>query len=179
MRFARRHLTLIVGFWLVFLSAATDADAQFNGALRGEYNITATRACKVVDTASAFTVVVRGKVSYDGAGNGNFVGAVLAVDSVSANTVDQTCTVTYTVNADGTFTQQLNCNLTFTNGPNIGNTATLTGITQQGQLSLDGTVNLVSDVADNVETFTITSGPQSGFTNQRICNSSGTATSRR
>jgi hypothetical protein len=160
-------------------SGAIAEAGPLDASLRGDYSVTFMKACKIVDATAAFDVVIRGKVSYDGAGNGNFVGEALAVDPASANATNQTCTVTYTVNADGTFTQQLNCNLTFTNGPNAGNTATLTGIIHQGQLSLDGTVNLVSDVDDNVETFTITSGPQSGFTNQRICNGSGVATSRR
>ena len=198
MRHTRRHLIFLVGFGLPLLSLAGDADAQFAGALRGEYNLTVKRHCALAPTFDAnfvpsapgsdFDVVLRGTTTYDGVGGGTFAGEALAVfppASTSTPTVSratQTCTVTYTVNADGTVNQTLNCNLAFTVGgppPAPGQTATLNGITLDGHLGLDGTVLLINDTSPSVETFTSTSGTSTGFTTQRVCNATGTATSRR
>jgi hypothetical protein len=192
----RRTIQLIALGLLLPLWPPGDADAVFEGALRGDYNMTLSRTC-AFDTGFGanferlggggdFGVIVQGTITYNGSGGGSFVGQALSInhdsDTIglfSASPTNQSCTVTYTVNADGTFTQTMNCNLTFTAGPITGNTATLNGITHGGHLSLDGTVLVLSNSTPNVETLTITSGPTIGFTNQRLCNASGTATSRR
>lgn len=179
---------------LFLLWPAGDADAVFEGALRGEYNLTVNRHCVVGSAFDAnfeassptpgFDAVFRGTTTYNGTGGGTYVGEGLVVNQTfsTVNRANLNCTVTYTVNPDGSITQTMNCDLTFTVGgpaPSPGQTATLIGIGLDGRLSLDGTVLLVNDTAPSVETFTVTSGTNIGFTNQRVCNSGGTATSRR
>lgn len=190
MRPRARHSFAILVFSILIIPlwAAGDADAQFNGALRGEYNMTLNRSCQSVSSLSG--IVVRGIATFNGNGAGTFIGQSLETAPIGFTgppVSDQTCTITYGVNSDGTFVVQANCNLTITSGSVaadsndlVGSTATLTGIQLHGQLSLDGTILLLSDTARNTETFTWTSGILSGGGPQpRECNSSGTATSRR
>ena len=175
----RRTIHFLAFALLLPLWPAGDANAQFNGALRGDYSLTNARTCQLLNDIGAplgveLQIVVRGTITYDGAGAGSFDGQALAVNASGETPTQHTCSVTYTVNSDGSFTQQLNCNLTFTA---TAATATLNGIQQQGRLSLDGTVVLLSDTETNVEIFTPISPP--GAIQQRRCNSSGVATSRR
>lgn len=189
MRYARRRLTLIVGFGLVFLSAAGDAEAQFNGALRGEYSVTLSRNCKIVSTAAEVNIAVSGTATFDPTlGTVSFTGRSTATTTVDANSANQTCTGTYSVNANGILSETLNCNLSFIDGPLApGGTTTLNGIDLEGQLSLDGTVVLLRNAVPNNETFQLltdasgspTLNPGPGAPTNRICSVSGTATSRR
>jgi hypothetical protein len=147
--------------------------------------------------------VIKGTANYNGTGGGNFNGEVLQLSAtglagISGTGIDAgggkeiivshasvSCSLTYTVNSDGTFTQTLNCNQTFNVGgppPAPGQTATLNGIPLGGQLALDGTVLVLNNTTAStatVETFTVTSGTNINFTNKRICNAHGQATSRR
>jgi len=177
MRRSIKNIVLAVITFSMWGGAIAEA-GPLDASLRGDYSMTATRTCNDAAQTILFTIVVRGTSTFDGSGGGSFNGQSLAITPQTAQ-ANQSCTVIYTVNADGTFTQQMNCNLTFSAGPDAGNTATLNGIQIQGQLSLDGTVILLSDTAINVETFTWTSGPNNGIVSTRECNTSGSATSRR
>jgi hypothetical protein len=182
-----RRTIYFLAFALLPLWLAGDADAQFNGAMRGDYNMTLNRSCFQTGSSG---IVVRGIATFNGNGAGTIVGQSLETGTNCCSVPpvsDQICTITYGVNSDGTFTVQANCNLTITSGSVaavgndlVGSTATWTGIQLHGQLSLDGTILLLSDTAPNTETFTWTSGNLSGGGPQpRECNSSGVATSRR
>ena len=178
-RLTTRLMPTMILVLLLPLWPAGNAGAQFNGALRGDYNLTNFRTCQVLSDSGAplgieLQIAIQGTITYDGAGAGNFVGKGLAVNASGETPSDQTCSVSYTVNADGSFTQQLNCTLTFTA---TAATASLNGIQQQGRLSLDGTVVLFTDTETNLEILTPISPPGTGT--QRRCNSSGVATSRR
>ena len=137
---------------------------------------------------------LQGTVHYDGTGEGTFTGRqTLAVGTGPVGTgtatgsgneifVEQAtvhCAVTYTVNPNRSVTQRMNCGLAFTDGPHAGHTATLNGITQEGQLSPDGSVILLSHTATTMEIFTPHDGPAAEIPRHRICNGSGMATSLR
>ena len=196
----RRSIELLALSLLLPLWPAGDADAQFNGALRGDYDVTLLRTCVFSPVPPGFDanfvsssvslipdIVVTGTATFDGAGGGSstavsFTTSGGAAPTSSINRANQTCTIAYTVNADGSFTETLNCNLTFSHGgppPQPGQTATLNNIVLSGQIAHDGTVLLIKDTTPDIETFTITSGTSSGFVNQRVCTTTGSATSRR
>jgi len=183
----RRSIEIVVLAIITFpmWGGAIAEAGPLDASLRGDYSMTATRTCPIFQTPFD----IRGTLTFNGTGAGSFLGEHLAtVDLVLAPPspgtlvgypVTDNCTVSYTVNADGTFTMQMNCNLTVASGPNAGITATWNGIELPGQLALDGTVLLLTDTSTGAETFTITSGPLTGTTNQRYCSSSGVATSKR
>jgi hypothetical protein len=202
----RRSIEMIVLAIIAFpmWGGAVAEAGPLDASLRGDYSMTLSRVCAVANqfdsnfapitgfpplVPSLLNITVQGTFTYNGTGGGSFVGESLAtvpgeITPVvsSANRANQSCTVSYTVNANGTFTQTLNCNLTFTNGgppPAPGQTGTLVNIVLDGRLSLDGTVLLIGDATPNVEQFTITSGTNAGQFNQRVCNGNGSATSRR
>ena len=137
---------------------------------------------------------LQGTVHYDGTGEGTFTGRqTLAVGTGPVGTgtatgsgneifVEQAtvhCAVTSTVNPNRSVTQRMNCTLTFTTGPHAGHTATLNGITQEGHLSPDGSVLLLSHTATTMEIFTPHDGPAAEIPRHRICNGNGMATSLR
>jgi len=137
---------------------------------------------------------LQGTVHYDGTGEGTFTGRqTLAVGTGPVGTgtatgsgneifVEQAtahCAVTYTVDPNRSVTQRMNCGLAFTDGPHAGHTATLNGITQEGQLSPDGSVLLLSQTASAMEIFTPHDGPAAEIPRQRICHGNGMATSLR
>lgn len=171
-----RLLMILVVAWLTFpVMGGAVAWAQQEAALNGVYNFTMNRHCAT--GAGFIDITLQGTVTYDGLGTASFSGqSLVPINSASvpdANQATQSCSVTYTVATDGIVSQNFSCNLTFTSGPLNGQNATLNGIQLGGQLSLDGTVLVLSDTDPNVETFT------SGAATSRVCNGSGIATSRR
>jgi hypothetical protein len=185
----RRSIHLIALSLLLPLWPAGDADAQFNGALRGEYNMTLSRNCNVPGGPIEVFIAVNGVANFaPSSGTVSFTGRSTTIGNGQANSANQTCTGTYSVSANGTLSETLNCNLSFIDGPLApGGTATLNGIDLEGQLSLDGTVVLLRNAVPNTETFQLlTEGsgapapnPGTGTPQVRVCSVSGTATSRR
>ena len=164
-----RMIYLFAASLLLPLWPAGDADAQFNGALRGDYDMSIHRTCASALSIDPGTfsspgdstipaIVLKGALAYNGTGGGTFVGESLARPDGNNPVIARAtsnCSVTYTVNASGTFEQSMNCNHTFTiGGPGGNNTATLSGIVLDGHISLDGTVLVFGDTTPNVETFT-------------------------
>lgn len=204
MRHKVRRTSELIALTLLALSLSPPPIAMAqtaNAALRGEYSMSVTRTCALNNGGVLGPFVVRGMSTYDGAGSGTFTGEFLqtiggsgppgtGVDAgggteIFVTRANQTCTLTYTINADGTFTGTMNCNLSYLLGgppPAPGQTATLNGIKVNGQLALDGTMLVLASTeasTNTPETFTITSGTNAGFTNKRICATNGMATSRR
>jgi hypothetical protein len=195
----------------LLLSLWPSADAQFAGALRGDYKVTLTRTCAfdaLLNTPTSGQTTgsiagpfnITGTLTYNGTGGGSLNGQqtyatasgtsgtgidVGGGSEIIVNQANVSCPITYTMNPDGTFTQTMNCTLTFTLGgppPQPGQTVTLNGITLQGQLALDGTVLIFGTppaAPAAVETNTVTTGTNAGFTNKRFCTNTGSATSRR
>lgn len=206
MRYLTQRIVYLFAVSLLLpLWPAGDADAQFNGALRGEYDITVHRTCasespvgELPNPILSFVshLIVQGTTTFDGAGGMSHTGEVLApglgTDGTGVSTgagteinvvqaTDQSCTGTYTVNADGTFSATMTCNFTFNTGPNAGHNATLSGVRVRGKLGPDGTVVVLrntSALAGDVETLSCPACPFGG-TIRRLCANSGLATARR
>ena len=221
----RQMIQLIGVVMLLHLWPAGDADAVFESALRGEYDVNITLSCTIdgvrIESPPGcgtffFTgnplqsIAVRGVSSFDGAGNAGFTGQFFFNQPTVAFTNSTTdvsgvptgvgtefrviqadftsCSGTYTVNGDGTFTETLNCNLTFTQGLNTGDAATLSGFTVRGKLAHDGTIIVLGSTSATTADFETLNCPtcngsggqqDAGFTQRRLCSSVGTATSRR
>ena len=144
---------------------------------------------------------LQGIVTYDGAGGGTFSGQALSPGTggpvgtgipsgggkeIFVNQIDyENCTVTYSVQSDGSLSQSFNgCLLTLQTGPATGGTRQVDGLRMPGQVSLDGTILMLSHTGTGVETFTVLTNPPTvpppppdPF--DRICIGSGLATSRR
>ena len=212
MRHIMRRAIQLIGLALLLpLWPAGDADAVFEAALRGDYNVTLTRSCNGIVTetftgSGVFTstgtppIFIQGTVSYNGSGGGSFTGQILNMSGGGAagtgislgippggSTPNETfvnqinlspCTVTYTVNADGTFTQQFTCTATFLTGSNTGLSNTQ-NFALAGHMSLDGTVLVISKTSLDQESVTIGFGPFVGQSFNRLCSTSGLATSKR
>jgi hypothetical protein len=156
-------------FALSFVGGTVAEAGPLDARLNGDYSVTMTRNCN-----NGLTIASRGTATYDGNGGGSFVGQALA--EPFGNQSSLTCSLTYIVNADGSFTQVLDCTLNFTAGPLAGNTATLNGFTINGQISSGRKILLLSKTTLEAETQTFTAGPLSGQSNTRVCNGSGLAT---
>lgn len=184
----------------------TVTEAQ-NEALRGTYDLTFTRTCSVeVGDAGGTSIplggaafgpfYLRGRITYDGSGGGSFEGQQAIPGAGTTGSGISTgpgtlqiiftqadlsgCALSYAVGADGSVSQELNnCSLTFNFGANQGGTGTLSGVLFPGQLSLDGTVVVLSYTGINPETITFLTGPLAGQSETRICHGSGLATSKR
>lgn len=201
----RRTIQLIAVSLLLPFWPAGDADAVFESALRGDYDVTLTRTC-MNETPSGSAVppigpfMIRGTETFNGDGTGSFTGQVrnpfaaaiagTGISTGSGNEIyvtdaNESCSITYSVNADGSFTETLNCNLTNIQGgppPPPGQTETVNGISLRGQIAHDGTVLIMSTTPASlgtVETRTVTSGTIAGTTQKRICATEGVATARR
>ena len=83
----------------------------------------------------------------------------------------QTCTHTYVVSADGSFTLQGNCSGTQTAGPNIGGALSTTGIKLKGQIGTRRRTLIFFGDGANIETFQFDANPL----RQQICSQTGTA----
>src|SRR2546427_3269 len=166
----RRSIEIIVLAIISFpmWDGAIAQEGSLDGRLHGDYSVTVARTCD-----NGFAFAVKGTANFDGTGGGTFIGQSLL--EPIGNQASLNCTSTYSVNADGTFTETLNCNITFTAGPADGNTATLSGLELNGELALGGNVLLLHKTTTTSETQTFTSGPNAGQPVTRTCNASGVA----
>ena len=191
LRFLALALLFLNGF--LFGSAnLVEAQSSLNARLNGTYKLALDRLCAAdpsgfgADLARVagggfpfFTF--QGTMTYNGDGTGSFSGRQQILRTGATNpgqfpvgVVTVNCTaVTYTVSADGSFTQQMNtCTGTALIGsPNVGETITQTEIAFNGQIGTRRRTLVFDDTGTTVETIT---GSVSAGT-QRICSSSGTA----
>ncbi|MFQ5881095.1 MAG: hypothetical protein ACE5I9_01300 [Candidatus Methylomirabilales bacterium] len=176
-----------------------------NRRLRGDYAFTLTRVCVNVNLAnvppdtdpfvgaeltlggpaSVNTMLRRGTLSYNGDGTGSLVVQLLIIvpnPRFPGSPVKQdegSCQLTYEVNPDNSFMQNLICENTRLAGTVLDQVATSTGIVHQGQISKDGRVLILSDSDVNEEILKLfrppldLSSPDLEF--RRICWRNGTA----
>jgi hypothetical protein len=157
-------LSLLLPFW-----PAGDANAVFESALRGDYDLSATRFCSlespntvnVSQPTNTFEIDIQGRARFNGSGGvDDFTGQIIipgngnagnGIPSTSGNEIKviladiTSCPGGYSVNTDGTFTATLNCNLAFTGAQNNLDIATLTNLKLRGKLALDGTVLVLAN----------------------------------
>ncbi len=112
-------------------------------------------------------------ITYNGDGTGTLIYTNLQIVNtlISVTQSQTTCDITYTVNPDNSYTEDLKCSGTVLAGSSAGVTFTITGIGRQGQIGRGGQTLLITDIETNVETLTVP-GP---VTLKRICARSGAA----
>jgi hypothetical protein len=165
-------------------------DSKLTGTLSGNYRFTANGAC--VEATGGFgplptlealgdTVVynefLTGTVVFDGVGGAlqshigttMFNGPWFPLNS-PVGTFISTCTYTYAVSSDLSFTMDGSCSSGLPIGPVPGQTATVTGIKLMGYVSRDGNTVLISGVEPSVQDLVLSGG----YSAKRLCSSSGT-----
>ncbi|MFQ5839124.1 MAG: hypothetical protein ACE5HK_00205 [Candidatus Methylomirabilales bacterium] len=177
---------------------------NLNALLRGDYAFTLTKVCvqgslanvpgggdlfeppprlRLRGFAGRNTRVTQGIFRYNGDGTGSATArSLLVIDNVGSpgsSPVRQnqfSCNLTYVVNPDRSFTQQLACAGTRLAGAfaelDPPEALTLEGVRHQGQIGIGRRVLVFSDTEVNVEEFTATGIPS---LLQSICGQSGTA----
>lgn len=176
--------------FLLPLYPATDANAQFNGALRGEYDMSLHRTCWSNVPGTLPNMAMQGRLSFNGAGVVSLTGQALEPrpggggDPLYTQTDLTNCTGPYGANADGTFTATLNCSISVTRSvpgsPPVVAAGLLINLKLRGKLAHDGTVLVLGSTAagaTDVETQ-FCSGCIFGV-EDRLCTQAGSATSRR
>lgn len=184
------------------LVAGGIVEAGPNARLHGEYHFTQSRQC--VNATAGFNAdfslvlpvpaggftnktvhVDRGTFQYNGDGTGAVSGrsTLIRVNSGLAgnfnvarpiNETEFTCTLTYTVNPDGSVDQEATCNFTIVAGDGAGNTGTVTGVKTRRQIVQGNTMLLHMPVdTPNVETVMETTPSAVTFQFDRICIRSG------
>jgi len=170
---------------------------QMNSLLAGDYAFTRTRSCVRSDAGFednlalspgftspfpiTFTDAAQGTLHYanDGTGSATFhqlltahTPSLLSSGSFPVIEVQFDCTLTYAVNPDRSYTEEMVCTGTPLAGT-AATTVTNTGIQQQGQIA--GQMLVFSSTLPNEETVTATFPGPVILTQQQICNRSGTA----
>lgn len=168
------------------LQSMAQSQQGLNNRLKGDYAYTLVRDCiqnvagfgppPALNLLSAGTTrgaSIVGVLTYNGDGTGTSMYTILQINNtaISVNQSQTTCDITYAVNTDNSYTEQLSCSGTVLAGPSEGQTFTITGIGRQGQIAQGGQALLIADIETNVETLNLsTSGPF-----KRICARSGHA----
>ena len=112
-------------------------------------------------------------ITYNGDGTGTLIYTILQINNtfISVGQSQTNCDITYAVNPDNSYTEDLICSGTTLAGPSASQTFMLNGIGHQGQIGRGGQTLLITDIETNVETLTVP-GP---VTVKRICARSGHA----
>ena len=154
--------------------------------LKGTYRVTTFRGClqadQIVDGipfppgVSTRTTSLLSVYQYNGNGTGMFEVEVLNIQEPGVGKSRTFCDIeNVVVNDDGSFTQDLvNCEGTVEEGRSAGLDYVLTPTSEQGQLTSNKKVIILSAVDLNVRTITFTRPDGSSFSRERICGSSAT-----
>ncbi|MEE8607625.1 MAG: hypothetical protein V3S55_08475 [Nitrospiraceae bacterium] len=165
-----------------------EAQQDLNKLLNKQYGTTFFRSCSqntagfgaandLLSDGSTRETAIHGTRTYNGDGTGTVLNFPLnvfdneATGETAASRSQTNCTLTYVVNPDLSFTENLTCAGTILSGPSATDTFTITGVVIQGQMSPNRHILLYSDTDDNVETLTLEPGTRVRL---RICGRSGT-----
>ena len=125
--------------------------------------------------------IASGTVQYNGDGTGSAAIQFLRVNHTSNGVGQQpveqgelTCTLTYTVDADHSFSVQETCTGTIIAGAFDGQTILASTITFRGKIAQGGDILLITDTVPDVETRTRTDGVNN-FTTYSVGGRSGVA----
>ena len=170
----------------MLLVLAPQAEAfDLNRVLHGDYAVTYSRVCSqspngfgptglAVAPASELTSAIEMVQTYNGDGTSSAVGHALNIinNAANQNELDFTCTGTYQVNNDGSFSEELNCSGTVVAGPIVGQTFTQPGIRRSGHIGILAQTLVVSNTKSSLESITFSGAPTIPLA--RICGRSGT-----
>jgi hypothetical protein len=169
----------------VLLLLAPQAEAlDLNRVLHGKYAVTFSRVCaqaaggfnallQPIGPASQLTSTVEMVQTYNGDGTSSAVAHAMNVinNASNQNELDFTCTGTYQVSADRSFSEDMSCSGTVIAGILAGQTFTQTGIHRTGHIGILAQTLVISGTGTNLENITFSLlGSQT-----RICGRSGTA----
>jgi len=192
--------TLGIVLLVIGREAIAASNPNLNRLLRGKYAFTQSATCVQNEAgfgpnfqvlapippqtpAVTFTFATRAILNYNGEGMGSLTeGESLSIThdatgsgAFPVNRSTTECGLTYVVNPDRSFTQELTCNTVFFEGGLEDVTQTQTPFQMQGQIGRGRRTLLISDTIPDVETVfrTPPSGPP--FMRKRVCFRSGTA----
>ena len=175
---------------LVLITLPLQSIAQqqrgLNNRLKGDYAFTMARDCiQTVDGFGSFPTLnllsdgttrgasIVGIITYNGDGTGTSMSTNLQINHTfpSVSQSQATCDISYTVNPDNSYTEDLECSGMIDAGPSAGVPFTLMGGGRQGQIGRGGKTLLIIDTESNVETLILSES----VTRLRICWRSGHA----
>jgi hypothetical protein len=175
--------TLVLPLLLLLAPPAEAFD--LNRALHGKYAFTYSRVCAqspngfslqgvALPPQTELTTAVEMIQTYNGDGTSSAAGHMLNIinNATNQNELDFTCTGTYQVNADGSFSEDMSCSGTVVAGPISGQTFTQTGIHRTGHIGIFAQTLVISNTRSNLESITFSGTP---IPLARICGRSGTA----
>ena len=170
----------------MLLILAPQAEAlDLNRVLHGKYAFAYSRVCSqspngfnaqgvAVSPATELTSAVEMVQTYNGDGTSSAAGRMLNIINVATNQneLDFTCTGIYQVNADGSFSEVLDCSGTVVAGPIAGQTFMQPGIHRSGHIGILAQTLVVSNTRSSLESITFSG---TGVQLARICGRSGSA----
>jgi len=162
---------VFIGLFLLSSWSVVGAQQNPNKVLNGDYGVIGSINCSPdsvgfdptnsfirLGGGTNFSGQTQGVTSYDGNGNGTYVGEAQSVihPNVSAGTFpivrgEFSCLTTYQVNSDGTFTEQRNCDVTQVVGPRAGQSFTVV-IDLEGRIYDRGKTVQLADTKPIIET---------------------------
>jgi len=169
----------------MLLILAPQAEARdLNRVLHGDYALTFSRVCaqaaggfnaalQPIGSVSQLTSTIEMVQTYNGDGTSSASAHAVNIISggINQNELDFTCTGTYQVNADGSFSEDMSCTGSVIAGLIAGQTFTQAGIHRTGHIGILAQTLVISDTGTNQENITFSAA--GSFT--RICGRSGTA----
>ncbi len=172
----QRTIVCVFAACLVSLMAGTaiadDGSGHFNAFLKGQYRVSGTVTCSTgpaVDSIGSWPTLFdtfTGVITYDGHGTATLKDEGVDIGTGSPDRfVDETCTYSYEVARDGSFTQTSSCT-------DAGKTYLLSGIKEKGQIGAGGAVLVTNQVGTDVETLAV---PPGNIIEYRLCGGVGTA----
>ena len=171
----QRLIAYVFAACLVSLLAGTAmadvGSGNFNAFLQGQYQVSATVTCSSGPTVpsigslpTAF-ITFAGVITYDGHGHATLKDQGVDIGTGSPDRFDETCKFRYEVARDGSFTQTGSCT-------DANKTFLLSGITESGQIGVEGSVLTTNQIGTDVETLEV---PPGNIIKYRICGGMGTA----
>lgn len=184
----RVSLFALVSLSSLFWLSQAQAD-DFNRLLRGDYAERMTRTCsrtaagfgadlQLLGPAVSQTASTELTITYNGDGTSTAVGRVLnltngatATGNLPVSASEFTCTGTYQVDEDRSFTEVMSCSGSVLAGASAGQTFSEADYRVSGQIGPHGAMLVVGNTDPQVESITLSA---SGTTS-RICARTGTA----
>ena len=182
MQSCEAHTPALILPVLLVLAPQTEARDR-DEVLRGVYAYTFTRVC--AQSAAGFnaslqplgpvqqlTSTIEMVQTYNADGTSSATAHALNIinNATAQNELDFTCSGTYLVNDDRSFSEEMTCSGSIVAGALVGQTFTQTGVRRTGRIGHGARTLVISDTRPDLENITF-----SGFgSNARMCGRSGT-----
>lgn len=154
---------------------ADGGSGNFNAFLQGKYQINGSLTCSTgptvesIGSAPTSFITFAGVITYDGRGRATVTDQGVVIGTGSPDRFDETCKYRYEVTRDGSFSQKGSCT-------GAGGSYFLSGITERGQIGVEGSVLITNSIGTDIETLVAPAPPaMPEFTQYRICGGVTTA----